>query len=235
MKKLILLSLLSLNIHASVNYDQLSQLKEAIYLAFDELKPDSSHSLSINQKVGDLESYWWDLDIVHASYSGVEQDGLFSHNIFLFGGFARLDGMTLDGLALTACHEIGHGIGGLPLKVNGKTMEGQADYYATQTCLPILFKYLKQADELSTDPYIEYFCKSHTDYSYCQRAMTALESEIFFFSYLGDETSFEERSTEVVTELNTSETYYPSAQCRLDTSMNGIFGLARPTCWFPKN
>lgn len=233
MKKILLLTLLSLNIQASVNFEQFRQLTQAIHMAFEELKPDSSHSLSINQKVGDLENYWWDLDIVHASYSGVEMDGQHAHNIFLFGGFARLEGMTVDGLAVTACHELGHGIGGAPFKETGKSMEGQADYFATKTCLPVLFKYLEQTIENSYDPYIIEFCKNHNDVNYCKRAMTALESDISFFSYLGEETSFEERSVEIATELNESATYYPSAQCRLDTSMNGVLGLDRPICWFP--
>ena len=42
-----------------------------------------------------------------------------------------------DGLAAVVCHEIGHHLGGAPIKENSSWSagEGQADYYATLKCL----------------------------------------------------------------------------------------------------
>jgi hypothetical protein len=220
--------------HAEVSFNEFLDLKTALNKAFVELRPDENHRLSINQPVGDHENYWWDLDIVHASYSLLEDGNSFQHNIFLFGGFARLAEMTLDGLAITACHEIGHGLGGAPFKTNGKSQEGQADFYSTNICLPTLFKYLYDSSHHQTEASIIKLCEDSLDANFCYRAMKALESNIFFFEYLGYLTSFETRSQETATTLNYSDTYYPSAQCRLDTLVNGILNKKRPPCWFPK-
>ncbi len=53
--------------------------------------------------------------------------------------------LTTDGLAMVACHEIGHFLGGEPKKLRGRSnkkswssAEGQADYYAAR-CLEVYF------------------------------------------------------------------------------------------------
>ncbi|WP_372654688.1 ImmA/IrrE family metallo-endopeptidase [Halobacteriovorax sp.] len=229
MKRIVLLLLLSLNSSASINFEDFIDLKDALYRAFDELKPNSEHTLTVNNTYNLPEDYWWSLDVVHASYSRQGN----SHNIFLFGGFARLSEMSLDGLAITACHEIGHGIGKAPFKDSGSSTEGQADYFATKICLPIVFKYLAQTVEVSKSKFNLNFCRESENNHYCLRALTALESNIFFFKTLGDTVHFSTRSTEVARELNTSPTFYPSSQCRLDTSLNGVLKKPRPACWYP--
>lgn len=230
---LIILHLLLSVSFAEVSFEEFLHLKDALNDAFIELRPDQNHQLMINLPIKDHENYWWDLDLVHASYSVLNNDTQIQHNIFLFGGFARLEEMTLDGLAVTACHELGHGIGGMPYKLSGKSQEGQADYYSTNICLPVVFKYLKQSSHNTEDLYISNFCRNVDDFKYCKRAMSALKSNIYFFSYLGGLTSFEDRSSHSATSLNFSDTYYPSYQCRLDTMVNGIEKRDRPSCWFP--
>ncbi len=233
--KILIILLFSFNAFASLNFEEFKEVKVAVAKAFLELRPSEKHSLAINQAVGDNEHYWWDLEATHASYSGYEQDGLTKHHIFLFGGFARLKGMTKDGLAVTACHEIAHGIGGEPLKVTGNTSEGQADYYATKSCLEIVFKYLK-IDELSIrDNYIKDLCQRESNnIKFCLRAMSALKSDIEFFETLGDTVDFNRHSSNIATELNSGATYYPDSQCRLDTMIHGVLDLERPRCWYPK-
>lgn len=231
MKTLTLLILiLSLNTNASVSFEEFINLKDALHKTFDELNPNSDHILTINNTYDLPHNYWWSLDVVHASYSRFEN----SHNIFLFGGFSRLEGMSLDGLAITACHEIGHGIGDAPYKESGASTEGQADYFATKVCLPVVFKYLEQTVETTKSEFNLNFCKQSKNYEYCMRALTALESNIFFFETLGDIVYFDTPSTEIAEELNYSPSFYPSAQCRLDTSLNGVLGLERPKCWYPQ-
>src|SRR5690606_8921942 len=66
-------------------------------------------------------------------------------NIILYGGLARHPAITEDGLALAACHELGHHIGGAPKKStyfgsSWITNEGQADYFATLKCLRKYFR-----------------------------------------------------------------------------------------------
>ena len=241
MKKLILTisSVLTLNISsgfAQVSYDELLELDKALQSAFSELSPNTGESLVVNQEVPGRPQFWWSLDTVYASYSLGEVDGNVSHNIFLFGGFARLPGMTLDGLALTACHEIGHGIGGPPYKESGSSAEGQSDYYSTKTCLPVVFKFLRDKEHRSLDPVAISRCnRSSMDIDLCLRLFRALETDIVFFRYLGAETTFSERAKEVATELNFSASFYPSPQCRIDTMSNGILGMKRPVCWYPNS
>ncbi len=223
--------LITINTFAAVSLSEFQQLKDSLHLAFKELRPDSTHRLFINLTNDLPENYWWDLDVVHASYSNLGNN----HNIFIFGGFAKLQEMTLDGLAITACHEIAHGIGGAPYKISGTSTEGQADYYATKYCLPKVFKYLNQSSEVTESQFNLNFCKKSSDYTYCMRALTALESNIYFYKTLGDIVYFNTQSDEVATNLNTSPTFYPSSQCRIDTSLRGVIKRSRPACWFPKN
>jgi len=232
------------SVNAAVSYEEYLSIKKALYLAYEELKPNNNEVLSINTPIPGLdENYWWDIDMVHASYVRVEaEDSLkVTHNIYLMGGFARLEGMTPDGLALTACHEIGHGIGGPPKKKPSayddvaSTSEGQSDYFAAKTCLPVVLKYLEQTREVMENEFVSNLCEkqNHYDQMSCMRYFTALESDIYFFSTYAGEVSFEEYSTEVALELNDAVDFYPSAQCRLDTMIHGILKLERPECWYP--
>lgn len=230
MTKLIFIFFLSFNSFAAVNYSEFLDLKDALHLAFQDIRPSSDQNLVINLTNNLPENYWWDLDIAHASYSKIDND----HNIFIFGGFARLQGMSLDGLAITACHEIAHGIGGAPYKLSGSSTEGQSDYYATKVCLPAVFKYLNKTSEVTESQFNLNFCKDSVDYDFCMRALTALESNIFFFKTLGDTVHLNIQSDEVAIKLDTSPTFYPSSQCRLDTSLDGILKRPRPVCWFPQ-
>jgi hypothetical protein len=231
-----ILIVIQMKSYAQVNFEQFTVLKKALHSAFEELKPNIDHRLTINMPVGDFENYWWELNEVHASYGGdTNSDGITNHRIFLFGGFARLEGMTLDGLAVTACHEIAHGIGGAPFKLSGKSSEGQSDYFATRYCLPIVFKYLKQENVLSFDNYIVDLCDRYSnDQDYCIRAMNSLESDIFFFATLGDVVDFNLSSDNISTEINHSDTFYPDSQCRLDTMIHGVLLLEKPKCWYPQ-
>ncbi|CBW27991.1 putative exported protein [Halobacteriovorax marinus SJ] len=230
MKKALILLLLSLNSYSSVTHEQFLQLKEALFLTFEDLKPFEQDILTINTTANGLpDNYWWNLDMVHASYTRIDNQ----HNIFLFGGFARLEKMTLDGLAVTACHEIGHGIGGAPYKSTGSSMEGQADYFATKVCLPNVFKHLPQTSEIRVTEFNHKYCEQSEDQTYCLRALNALESDIHFYETLGDIVHFHTPSEEVATQLNDHPTFYPSSQCRLDTSLAGVLKEPRPICWYP--
>ncbi len=62
--------------------------------------------------------------------------------IHMFGGLARHPEVTVDAMALVACHELGHHLGGAPRKSDPTTgvlswaaNEGQADYWGTMKCL----------------------------------------------------------------------------------------------------
>jgi hypothetical protein len=231
---LLFITFFSANVIAQVTLGELNELKTALSKAFQELKVDANDQLMINREVPGFLNYWWSLDTVYASYALTDYPTYNEHNIYLFGGFIRLPGMTLDGLALTACHEIGHGIAGPPFKVTGASAEGQADYYATRYCLPIVFKYLKDGNIRTQNNYVHNLCGDQVEKDHCLRLFTAIESDIIFFRHLGTETSLETRSNVEVQSVDHSSSFYPEPQCRLDTMVNGALKLPRPSCWFPE-
>lgn len=233
-KGLITFLILGQSAVAQVSLEEFEVLKKAMYKAFLDLRPSSNHELVINMPVNGNDQYWWDLDVVHASYGGSRDGTSYVHRIFLFGGFARLEGMTLDGLALTACHEIGHGIAGAPFKHSGSSAEGQSDYFSTKTCLPVVFNYLKETELPGQENYIYGLCQRYSkDLELCLRSMEALRSDIEFFETLGDSVYYNEASTNEQSTLDFSDSYYPDTQCRLDTMIHGILQIERPKCWYP--
>lgn len=86
----------------------------------------------------------WDDSTVNAY--ALRKDG--KAIVAIFGGLGRHFEMTRDGVILAACHEAGHHIGGIPVKVNGPPIlegrrtinvswasnEGQADYFGIMKC-----------------------------------------------------------------------------------------------------
>jgi len=238
---LFLILLFSTSSYAQVTRPEFEIVKSAILKAYEELKPSDNEYLFINPVVEGVNMSWWDITPPNASYVRYDQEGIVEHRIYLFGGFARFAGMTPDGIALTACHEVGHGIAGGPFKDTSDysnvptTTEGQADYFATSICLPVVFKYLKALRPLKDNKTYSKLCKQQTkhDTITCLRLMASLESDIALLKYLGHTASFDTFSTNVQEQINTSVRYYPDSQCRLDTMINGIIGLERPECWFP--
>ena len=62
-----------------------------------------------------------------------------NYNVDMFGGMARHPLMSPDSFGLVMCHEVGHHIGGAPLKrsffSSWASNEGQADYFASLKCM----------------------------------------------------------------------------------------------------
>ncbi|MBC7693548.1 MAG: hypothetical protein H7222_17415 [Methylotenera sp.] len=82
-----------------------------------------------------IERLWKDTTVnASASQTGNEWQ------LHMYGGLFRRPEMNHDGFAAVVCHELGHHLGGFPVKVRfGSTSwaadEGEADYFATQVCL----------------------------------------------------------------------------------------------------
>jgi len=227
---------------AAVNYEEFLQVKQALYQTFKVIHGQENEVLTINKVNEGLdETYWWDIDMVHASYVHVQEGDQTFHNIYLMGGFARIEEMTPDGLLITGCHEMAHGIGGAPRKNPSvysdfrSSTEGQSDYFATKVCLPVALGFLNPMREVHQKPIYEELCSSGPhQIEFCLRMMMALESDVAYFNdHLGADVSFEKYSTHIQYQLNLEPTYYPDGQCRLDTMINGILGLERSECWFP--
>ena len=86
-----------------------------------------------------IERRWSDATVnayAHQAVLGVD-------TIVMFGGLARHPETTEDAMALVACHELGHHLGGAPKKLQGNpwaSNEGQADYWGSMKCLRYYFE-----------------------------------------------------------------------------------------------
>lgn len=62
-------------------------------------------------------------------------------HVRIYGGLVRHPAITRSGLALVIAHETGHHLGGLPRDpdMTWITWQGQADYWAARTAMPVVF------------------------------------------------------------------------------------------------
>jgi hypothetical protein len=190
----------------SITFNQVLDKVEAFY------KPLIKENYGKNLVVRRL----WSDTTVNAS---ANQSGQYWY-LNMYGGLARR--VTADGFMATACHEIGHHLGGHPFVTRAgwaAANEGQSDYFATQSCLRNLFRddtYENSKAERSVNPTAKKKCDSVweglDDRRLCYRVMNAGKS-------LGDLLSrgtakFETPTTRTVP---TTDSRHPAGQCRLDT------------------
>lgn len=144
--------------------------------------------------------------------------------IHVFGGLARRKEVTVDAFTLVACHEAGHLIGGYPFyRGEDLSSEGQADYFATQSCARSLWsndieENAKHAEtvNLIAKKNCDDAWQADTDRHLCYRIADASGALGNLLAKLnGKKISFETPDKTVV--KKTIDNDYPSAQCRLDT------------------
>jgi hypothetical protein len=148
--------------------------------------------------------------------------------INMYGGLARRDEVTADGFALVACHEIGHHLGGFPQFIIGKmSLEGEADYFATQGCAKLLWREQLQENAAAREQVTagaKGLCDAQygaeDDQNLCYRIAVAGLSLGNLLSHLGGgaDVAVETPSTDV---SNRTQRTHPKAQCRLDTYVAG--------------
>lgn len=184
----------------------------------------------------------------------VSEDAPQAYSINFWGGIARIPGMNDNGLALIACHEVGHLLGGEPRsKIPAflwATSEGQADYYATSICLKNYYEMLEAAGKLeepTVDNVLYTRCRTNfnetKDFLVCLNIMNGIEGFAKVLDHLDPEKrkiSFTKKSSKVKSTIINS---YPAPQCRVETLIAGNFCAkdnypcldkknARPQCWF---
>jgi hypothetical protein len=165
--------------------------------------------------------------------------------IDMFGGLARHNTITPDGMSLVVCHELGHHLGGAPKKGASQTggggwwggntgsstwatNEGGADYFATLKCLRHVFLNDNNAQVVAglnapqtlVDTCNKTYKSNKDEANICIRSGMAGKSVSNLFSVLGKlpETKFESPDTHVVSSMDDN---HPKAQCRLDTYFQG--------------
>ena len=147
--------------------------------------------------------------------------------IKMFGGLARRPETTLDGFTLVICHEIGHHLGGFPfIDSSWAASEGQADYYATQSCAGWLWQHDFHENEMFREN-VHAVAKEKCDRAWegydlqnlCYRVAMASESLARLLGRADSiAPSFDRTDTTVVAATDVD---HPVAQCRLDTYLAG--------------
>ncbi|HET9239085.1 MAG TPA: hypothetical protein VFO10_17635 [Oligoflexus sp.] len=168
---------------------------------------------------GDLSlERFWDSSRVDAHSSQVRNNWI----IRVYGGVARHPAITRDGLALVVCHEIGHHLAGFPQVSSWAATEGNADYYATQTCLKTIWGNAAPVDlEISDKAEARCQAASPSGQAFCVRALQASYSVASFLADLeAVSISWDQPDLTEVTSTNLS---YPPVQCRFDTLIAGTF------------
>lgn len=172
-----------------------------------------------------------------------EKENQYSLNFW--GGLARIPGMNDEGMALTACHELGHVLGGTPkIKIKEflwSSAEGQSDYYASAVCLKNYFKHVHQQKKLTIPSKLSEtaftLCRTtysnETDFLVClntNKGIEAFANVLMHLSQYKEQLDIDTPSKNKVT--HTMYDSYPETQCRIDTLVLGSLGQPRPGCWY---
>ena len=143
-----------------------------------------------------------------------------------YGGLGRYKGMTADGYAAIACHEIGHHLGGFPL-FTGDTwasVEGEADYFATLKCFRTVFASddnVKIVAGMQIDSTVAQKCQTNypnnaAEIAICERAGMAGRILGSINASLSNEAQ-PAFNTPDSSQVNQTFEDHPASQCRLDT------------------
>lgn len=151
----------------------------------------------------------------------------------MFGGLARHQAITEDGMSLVVCHEIGHHIGGAPKKVSyysnsWASNEGQADYFSNLKCLRRVFlnddniAIVSKMDvpQALTDACAKSFT-SEEDRAMCIRGGMAGDSVAKLFQSLRNSPTTAKFDTPDPARVSVTNDNHPATQCRLDTYFQG--------------
>ena len=163
-----------------------------------------------------------------------EQSGT-NWKVSMFGGLARHETITTDGMSLVVCHEIGHHIAGAPLyswKAGWAATEGQSDYFATTKCLRQVWA--KDDNEaiiaaMEVPAKVKELCGSqnvwNNEYAICVRGAMAGDSVAKLFAALRKQEPAKFETPDPKVAKFTQESH-PATQCRLDTYFQGALCAA---------
>lgn len=171
----------------------------------------------------------WDDDTVNALSM---RDGK-KYIIEMYGGLARHEAITQDGLTLVACHELGHHLGGAPKfgifeRIDWASNEGQSDYFAGLKCLRLMFaspgtrSFTHAAlDDAQPRAACERSFSAPADRDLCVRAAIAGMSVTSLFRIKRRETVLPRYDTPDPKVVDKTRDKHPATQCRLDTYFSG--------------
>lgn len=188
------------------------------------------------------ENEWdqWYIELGRPAMNGGINQSL-ELDIYLTIDQRQIPQVTEAGLAFLVCHEVGHILGGAPYYDDstyhvGMSVEGQADYFAANDCMPRYFRKMNSISLVGIEEpaeMLEARNQSCGEDRICQQVLYAGMKLIQLFTNRmhpeEDEISYLHKSTQHPKKLIS---IHPEAQCRLDTFKAAIHGKARPACWF---
>jgi len=157
-----------------------------------------------------------------------------TQKISMYGGLARHPTITVEGMALVICHELGHHQGGAPKKPSyfgpaWATNEGGSDYFASLKCLRRFFAQDDNAQILAgktLDPVAVARCEEQfqdiKDQEICMRTSLASQSVSYLFQALKNESTQPAFNTPDKSEVRQTNDSHPATQCRMDTMFAGM-------------
>lgn len=250
----IFISTFSITVHSQVSYQfpatdaDVPKLIETIHLMSflsEHYQPDFSKKSIILK---------WNFDWNKSEIAAGSQLENNEFSVLLYGGFIRMPESDFRVVALALCHELGHFLAGAPYqklfnnsKNDWSSAEGQADWFAANNCLPVVFeKYQNQILKLNSNKESMQFCTQSKNRNLCQFVtMAGYQFSVINFKYFNNNLSqLEKESPEILKNstnlpLKTLDSTYPSMQCRLDTYKKAtlcfdsqIQKCDRPRCWF---
>jgi len=204
-----------------ITQDQFNRVMDRVQKLYGPVVAQEGGTLVINRK--------WDDPTVNASAEEMGSQWVLN----MYGGLARHQETTEEGMALVACHELGHHLGGAP-KIAGwfgddwATNEGGADYFATLKCLRNYFAEDDNATIVASanlDPFAVARCESQfsqrQDQLLCERTLMATNSVSRLFMDLHQDPAPPQFSTPDKSVVAQMDDNHPATQCRMDTYFNG--------------
>lgn len=149
------------------------------------------------------------------------------------GGMSRYYLINEEAFVLSICHELGHLLGGPPLKGEYISLEGQSDYYSTSGCVQRMLVAIRPYKNLPSNNEIDEFCRGTNDQALCRRISKGALSLTSYYAKL-EKVSFPKISTPSIVVVSQTLRTHPPAQCRLDTFIAGLKNQPRPKCWYKK-
>lgn len=234
---------------AQITEAEMSYIQREFLEEFAPDMADLNETLYVNRAPASMPKIWWETSYINASYVTRLEGNTREHLLYVMGGYARLPGMTVDGVIAVLCHELGHGIGGAPHKLRDSdqvgtvSTEGQSDYWGYKVCLPRMFsKVPPKSQPIALTPQIAKICQrqvtNEVSVETCYRFYAVMEVEREYFAkhiLNPGPTDYETPDKTVVDQVDLTPDHYPSLQCRVDTMIAGFFQNERPRCWFTTN
>ena len=150
--------------------------------------------------------------------------------IKMYGGFARYRTMDKDGLMLVICHEMGHHLGGAPRFTSilpWSSVEGQSDYFAATKCLRHVWNNDNNTAiiaPLKIPEALQKICSDNwnqtSDQALCIRIGMASLNVTCILAFIARKPA-PKVDKPVLTGVAKTKQTHNSAQCRLDTLIQG--------------